>query len=173
MIPQCLIVKDEVLEHPPFYRHDHCLVRGIQGSDYTFGPNGKAECVSRAIPDADTATKAEFFVEVSLFLSRLARVVRRDEAHRLNNAGIHAFPTSIARSFVNHRQVVRRMDRVEKAEALRREHGFTTTPAAIADEVHLLADILAKLDQVPGVGLLQQVLSLVPVDRSRDTMSDK
>jgi hypothetical protein len=65
------------------------------------------------------------------------------------------------------------MDRVEKAEALRREHGFTTTPAAIADEVHLLADILAKLDQVPGVGLLQQVLSLVPVDRSRDTMSDK
>jgi hypothetical protein len=65
------------------------------------------------------------------------------------------------------------MDRVEQAKPLRREHGFTTTPAAIADEVHLLADILAKLDQVPGVGLLQQVLPLVPVDSLRETVSDK
>jgi len=65
------------------------------------------------------------------------------------------------------------MHRVQRSEPFRREHRFTTAPAAVADESDRFPDILPELNQIMFIGLLQKIETLLDIDGPGDVMLDQ
>jgi hypothetical protein len=68
---------------------------------------------------------------------------------------------------------VRSVDRVQDPEPAGRDHRFAAAAAAVADEVDAGLDVLAELDEVAGVGLLEQVHPFDRVDPPGVVMADE
>ena len=68
------------------------------------------------------------------FTLRMARIVGRDQRHRLDRAGLDALAAAVALRLVDLGQEVRGVHRVEEAEAPRRDHRLAAAAAAVADE---------------------------------------
>jgi hypothetical protein len=62
--------------------------------------------------------------------------------------------------------------RVEHAKSAGRDHSLAATPAAVANETDLLANVFADLNEIIFIGLIEQVQTLGYVNGSPETMPD-
>ncbi len=161
------VVEDAVLEPAPLERHEHRPVERVDRREDTLGAGLEPQRVGRADAGADTAAKAELGVQDGLAPLRPMRVVGRDEGHRLDRARDDALAAAVTPRLVHLGEEVGRVDRVEEAEPPRRDHRLSAAAAAVADERDLALDVLAELDQVVAVRLLQEVHPLGPVGAPR------
>ena len=112
----------------------------------------------RAVLDADSAADAALGDDARLFAPVLF-----NHLNRVDGANLHALAAADALFRVYPRYEVRAY-RLRDAEALYREHRLAAAGAAVADEVHAAADVLAELHEVIVVGLREKVAALGRVD---------
>ena len=97
-------------------------------------------------------------------------IIGGHQGHGFHRAGIHAFPATIAGCFINYRQKIGGMHRVEHAKLAGGDHGFAATAAAVADEVDAFTHIFPELYQILVISLLEQVQPFAHVHRPGVTM---
>ena len=62
------------------------------------------------------------------------------------------------------------MHRMEVGKFTRCQHRLATTATAVTDEVHSVANIVAELDKLAFMGLLQKIQSFRPIDHAHMAM---
>ena len=155
-----LVVEDEVVQPAPLDRHQHDPVRRVDRGEDARSPCGEPEPVLRAGPGADAAAEAEVRLRRGALAAGVGGVVARLEPQRPDRAGLDALAAPVARRPVQLHHEVRGLDRVQEAEASRREHGLAAAAAAVAHEGRFLAHVLAELHEAPLLGLVQQLQAL-------------
>ena len=116
--------------------------------------------VLRARARADAAAEAELRLRRRPLAAGVGGVASRLEPQRPDRAGLHALAAAVAGRAVQRHDEVRGVDRVQEAEAPRREHGLAAAAAAVADEGRPLAHVLAELHEAPLLGLVQELQAL-------------
>jgi len=99
--------------------------------------------------------EAHAVVQLRALLLRVPRVLGRDEREGAHGAGVHALAAPVARGAVHRRQEVRRVDGVQAAEPLLRDHHPAAAAAAVADERDAAADVLAELHEPAAPKVMQ------------------
>jgi hypothetical protein len=64
------------------------------------------------------------------------------------------------------------VNRTNQSEFLNGKQRFTATPTAVADKVHVSANILAKLNQIVGIGDAEEIETFRTFNGSRMAMPD-
>ena len=161
VVPQHAVVEDEMLQVAALDGHHHHAVQRVHRRDHplrraTRRPSARARTSARTRRSRGRGPRRR----CALRALRVVRVVRRDERHAPPPGRRDALPAAVARSLVDRGQEVGGVDGVEHTELARGDHRLAAAPAAVADEVDALADVLAELHEVALVGLLQQVETL-------------
>lgn len=170
---QGLVIEYQVLKLAPLDGHHDGPVCGVEGGDDPLGPGLEADALCLADAGADPAAQADVHGELGRLLAEMMGIIGRDERHGLDRAGGRALSAACAGIEVDPGEKIRGMDGVEDPESAGGDHGLATATAAVANEADPALDVLAELDQVLLVGLLEEVQSFGDVDRTGIAVPDQ
>src|ERR1035437_690567 len=165
-----LIVKDEILEFAALNRHDNGAMSGIHGRDHALPPLLQPDGLLVANPSAHAATETDLFVDLSFLAFVVARVSRRNHAHRFYRADVGTFHAAGTFVLGDGGQEVGGADGSENGEPFGGQHSFATTSTAVADEGHALAHVLPELHQVAIAGPSKQIVTFDLIHAADDAM---
>ena len=159
------IVEDEVLECAALNGHYNRAMSGIHGRDHALPPLLQPDGLLVANPSAHAATETDLLVDLRFLAFVVARVARRNHAHRFYRTDVGAFHAAGTFVLGDGGQEVGGADGSENGEPLGCQHSFATAPAAVADEGHTLAHVLPELHQVANRGLERADRDIRPYPR--------
>ena len=81
-------------------------------------------------------------------------IIGRYQCHGFHRTYIHTFSTAVTLSIYKYRYEIGGMHRIQNGKAPGGDHRFAAAAAAVADKIHPLAHILAKLHQIVIISLL-------------------
>src|ERR1035437_3623635 len=99
-----------------------------------------------AYPGTDATAKTHILLQHGLLSFRPEGIIRRNQTHCPHRAYLHASAATRAPLFIDRRQEIRRVYRVEHAKSAGCDHGLAETPATVANETDLLTNVFADLN---------------------------
>ena len=168
-----LVVKEEILQFSPLNGHDDGAVGACNRRQDPLGPFLKRQRPGGAVSDTDPAAEALIHIQPHHLLLGPLRIIGRYEGKGFDGAGGDTASASGTEVESDFGEEIGRMHGVQVAETAGGGHGFAAAAAAMADKADALAGVVAELNEVMAVGLIEQIDRFGGVDGAGVLMADK
>ncbi len=167
MVGECLIVEDQILQSAFLNGLQHKPVGAVDRRDHLHRPVLQFDRLRRTVPCTDAATKADFPVNLRMFLRLRAVRIFPGFLHgnSKNRTDLCAFSATDTRFQRYLRNIVGRCHRLHGTELSGRLQRLAAASAAVADKGRMLPYIFPDLHQVAVIGTLQHILRLFSGDQ--------